>query len=920
MKVSSLPLAIDGARLLNWIIQLGTLRIFLKLECWSGQQVPLTSPTHFRHEDPEAIENFAYVWSSDEEAGVDCHANENLEIPSGESCKMQSSEESPTSSSSHLQGNASCPIVEELPEMSRHFPRENVFGKVVNINCDINKETDFDECVKGLSENCKGPSRVGTRINTLFAGTSWVNDPTGLGPGGILVGTNSFTNARASSSLHSALGLEDLVSDSSFRSWPNVIFFSKSIDFVPDSYDNQDSVLGKSRLENEEVNQRPRAVGSKDPLFSSSSPCKDLLNPIHRRLVRKSIREAIDGASPSLPEHSSAPFLEKLDFIDEALAVWEIVTQRFIALVGVIKSVNLRCGLLNVYGPSMEADKEAFFSELLSCMVNLNVPWCIGGDLNVFLHAKEKLGGNVNIASMEILRRFINGANLIDLPLGGGSFTWSNHRDPPTWIRLDRFLVSPQFTSTFPLIEQMLLEKSILDHTAIALVNNVLCIGPRPFKIFNHLLVGDGFEEMVSSKIQSFKSRNRRMGVMKLLKDSKNAIKEWSAKKKIESHGNIHMLELEIHSIENKLQLGLGDLNSISALNLLRDKLWKELRKEELSWLQKSRLRWFSDGDRNTRFFHITASNRRRVNSLNGICHNGVLISNQELLKAYVKDFFSKAYNLKTALEVESYHLLFNCDLVWNVWKGFAAFGGIHTVFPGNPGSFLEAWFEECLIKSLNSTWQFIPFVVLWTIWLYRNDVVFNKNIPDSSQIFSLAKIRLAKWFKAKFPLMAVSVDDLVANPSIVDFLDKNRVTPVVIVAWEAPPLGYLKLNIDGAMLRDGSKGGIGGILRNEEGRCIASFYGSVGQGCPILTELLAVKYGLDNFLGLSVDSNMRLIVECDSKVAVDWILNPERCQSLFLPLVHNIQSLLLCCRAFLKHIPRGANIEADILAKKGIG
>ncbi|KAK8482639.1 hypothetical protein V6N13_147376 [Hibiscus sabdariffa] len=269
------------------------------------------SPVLARHEDPESVENFADVWSSDEEASVYCHANENLEIPSGESCKMQSSEESPTSSSSHLQGNASCPIVEELPEMSRPFPKENVFGKVVNINCDINKETDFDECVKGLSENCmglsencKGPSRVGTRINTLFAGASRVNDPTGLGLGGILVGTNSFTNARASSSLHSALGLEDLVSDSSFRSRPNVIIFSKSIDFVPDSYDNQDSVLGKSRLENGEVNQRPQVVGSKDPLFSSNSPCKDLLNPIHRKLVRKSIREAIDGASP--------PFLNTL--------------------------------------------------------------------------------------------------------------------------------------------------------------------------------------------------------------------------------------------------------------------------------------------------------------------------------------------------------------------------------------------------------------------------------------------------------------------------------------------------------------------------------------------------------------------------------------------------------------------------------
>ncbi|KAK9032825.1 hypothetical protein V6N11_017867 [Hibiscus sabdariffa] len=121
-------------------------------------------------------------------------------------------------------------------------------------------------------------------------------------------------------------------------------------------------------------------------------------------------------------------------------------------------------------------------------------------------------------------------------------------------------------------------------------------------------------------------------------------------------------------------------------------------------------------------------------------------------------------------------------------------------------------------------------------------------------------------------------------------------------------------------MLRDGSKGVIGGILRNNESRCIASFYGSVGQGCPLLAELLAIKYGLEIFPGLIVDCNMRLIVECDSKAAVEWILNPERCQPLFLPLVHSIRSLLLLYLVFLKHIPRSANIEADALVKKGIG
>jgi hypothetical protein len=32
----------------------------------------------------------------------------------------------------------------------------------------------------------------------------------------------------------------------------------------------------------------------------------------------------------------------------------------------------------------------------------------------------------------------------MDLPHVGGSLTWSNNRDSPSWSRLDRFLVSSE--------------------------------------------------------------------------------------------------------------------------------------------------------------------------------------------------------------------------------------------------------------------------------------------------------------------------------------------------------------------------------------------------------------------------------------------------------------------------------------------
>lgn len=72
----------------------------------------------------------------------------------------------------------------------------------------------------------------------------------------------------------------------------------------------------------------------------------------------------------------------------------------------------------------------------------------------------------------------------------------------------------------------------------------------------------------------------------------------------------------------------------------LRSEVWKLSRMMDWKWLQKSRLDWNLKGDRNTRFFHVTASCRQNRNALNSISVGGVVVEEPNQVKQEVWDYF----------------------------------------------------------------------------------------------------------------------------------------------------------------------------------------------------------------------------------------------------------------------------------------
>ncbi|KAF5201108.1 hypothetical protein FRX31_009303 [Thalictrum thalictroides] len=83
-------------------------------------------------------------------------------------------------------------------------------------------------------------------------------------------------------------------------------------------------------------------------------------------------------------------------------------------------------------------------------------------------------------------------------------------------------------------------------------------------------------------------------------------------------------------------------------------------------------------------------------------------------------------------------------------------------------------------------------------------------------------------------------------------------------VAWKRPPVGWLKLNTDGASIGNLGVAGFGCIVRDHDGRCLLAL------SCPIpfasnnVAEFSAVLFGLKILTMITTEN---FIIETDSQL-----------------------------------------------------
>jgi hypothetical protein len=132
---------------------------------------------------------------------------------------------------------------------------------------------------------------------------------------------------------------------------------------------------------------------------------------------------------------------------------------------------------------------------------------------------------------------------------------------------------------------------------------------------------------------------------MKGLDNVMPTLQNWSKRK----FGNIVR---ELQKARKKLETLLANNASQHEIRQATDHMNEMLYREELLWLQRSRITWMKEGDRNTRFFHQTAVWRARKNKIKKLKDSEGIWKDEppdmeRMATAYFQDLFTRDPSLK---------------------------------------------------------------------------------------------------------------------------------------------------------------------------------------------------------------------------------------------------------------------------------
>ena len=325
-----------------------------------------------------------------------------------------------------------------------------------------------------------------------------------------------------------------------------------------------------------------------------------------------------------------------LQKIDEALGLYT-ASCKFRSV-----SSGFEWAFTGVYGPHDLPARRILWDEMSGVVSWWDVPWIVGGDFNIVRYPSERVGAEHITNPMQDFTDFIFSNGLMDIPMVGGQYTWSNNNSRS---RLDRFLFSPNIEEHFTMVSQRRLPRLCSDHFPILLECGPTLYGRSPFRFENMWLKSECFHEKVQRWWESYVFQGSPSFVLACkLRALKQDLKIWNE----EEFGNIDGRKNSLLSSVKSLD-ELEDARPLSDVELVhhdqeRAELERIILMDEICWRQKSRALWLKEGDRNTKYFHRIANSHRRKNFIGSIIVDGETITDPAEINGKIVDFYSTLF------------------------------------------------------------------------------------------------------------------------------------------------------------------------------------------------------------------------------------------------------------------------------------
>ncbi|KAL9671576.1 hypothetical protein QQ045_009146 [Rhodiola kirilowii] len=245
------------------------------------------------------------------------------------------------------------------------------------------------------------------------------------------------------------------------------------------------------------------------------------------------------------------------------------------------------------------------------------LPWLVLGDFNEILFSWEYRGSRVcGEWQMRRFREAVEDCELSDLGYMGPDFTYLNKRigEAEMRARLDRAFATLDWRSMFPnaLVKHLFSFSS--DHL--------------PLLVDCHVL-----QRLWSGECTGVTSKLDRL---------REGLKGWNAREFGRVDRRIKELKIRLEWLHS--QPRPADTAEEEAQVCGRIDEW--LLREEVMWKQRSRADWLKEGDLNTRYFHLRASQRMKMNRIMKIQNSeGEWMTNEFDIVATVTEYFRHLFS-----------------------------------------------------------------------------------------------------------------------------------------------------------------------------------------------------------------------------------------------------------------------------------